>query len=218
MTELADRRRPAEEHRLAPAVARSSGAAWSSRTASAAACVPAPRSCASPSAGCSSATSSSSRARRSTRWRELSGETINLACPARAGVEHLLQVDGRHFLGAGQWVGRTVDFHCTANGKVFLAFGRALAPAGASTLTSRTRQATIIGPDALQRRARPGPQRRLRGRRGRVGARAGGDRGAGARRQRRGGRGAQHHRPDRADDAGADPGAVAGTDPRSQTG
>ncbi len=79
---------------------------------------------------------------------ELSGETINLAVPGSAGVEHLLQVDGRHFLGVGQWVGRTVDFHCTANGKVFLAFDRALAPAGANTSVAHT-QATITGTDAL---------------------------------------------------------------------
>ena len=60
---------------------------------------------------------------------EASGETINLAVPARHGVEHIAQVEGRHFLGAGQWLGRTVDFHCTANGKVFMAFGRATMPA-----------------------------------------------------------------------------------------
>jgi IclR family acetate operon transcriptional repressor len=62
---------------------------------------------------------------------ELSGETVNLGVPGAGGVEHLLQADGRHFLGTGQWVGRSVEFHCSANGKVFLAFGRALAPAGA---------------------------------------------------------------------------------------
>jgi DNA-binding IclR family transcriptional regulator len=56
---------------------------------------------------------------------EASGETINLAVPARHGVEHVAQVDSRHFLGTGQWLGRTVDYHCTAVGKVFLAFGRA---------------------------------------------------------------------------------------------
>ncbi|MCL2417755.1 MAG: IclR family transcriptional regulator [Conexibacteraceae bacterium] len=66
----------------------------------------------------------------------LSGETINLGVPGAAGVEHLLQAEGRHFLRAGEWVGRTVDYHCSANGKVFLAFGRALAPAGASALTA----------------------------------------------------------------------------------
>ena len=41
------------------------------------------------------------------------------------GVEHLAQVDSRHFLGAGQWLGRQVGFHTTAVGKVFMAFGRA---------------------------------------------------------------------------------------------
>lgn len=59
-----------------------------------------------------------------------SGETINLAVPTRLGVEHIAQVDSIHFLGTGQWLGRQVEFHTTANGKVFLAYGRATAPAG----------------------------------------------------------------------------------------
>lgn len=66
---------------------------------------------------------------------EASGETINLAVPGHEGVEHVAQVDGRHFLGAGQWLGRSVEYHCTANGKVFLAFGRANV---AETLTRHT--------------------------------------------------------------------------------
>ena len=61
---------------------------------------------------------------------EASGETVNLAVPTPYGVDHLAQVDARHFLGAGQWVGRRIDFHCTANGKVFLAFGAAELPPG----------------------------------------------------------------------------------------
>ena len=61
---------------------------------------------------------------------QASGETINLAVPGAGGVEHLAQVEGRHFLGAGQWVGRRVEFHCTAVGKVFLADGVATLPAG----------------------------------------------------------------------------------------
>ncbi|MGH2929912.1 MAG: IclR family transcriptional regulator, partial [Solirubrobacteraceae bacterium] len=70
---------------------------------------------------------------------EASGETINLALAARHGVEHVAQVDSRHFLGAGQWLGRPVDFHCTANGKVLMAFGRATMPARPlAGLTSRT--------------------------------------------------------------------------------
>jgi IclR family transcriptional regulator, acetate operon repressor len=61
---------------------------------------------------------------------EESGETVNLAVPTAFGVEHLAQVDARHFLGTGQWVERRVDYHCTANGKVFLAFGSAALPSG----------------------------------------------------------------------------------------
>jgi IclR family acetate operon transcriptional repressor len=59
-----------------------------------------------------------------------SNETVNLSVPTPYGVDHLAQVDGRHFLGAGQWVGRRTDYHCTANGKVFLAFGAAELPPG----------------------------------------------------------------------------------------
>jgi DNA-binding IclR family transcriptional regulator len=59
---------------------------------------------------------------------EASGETINLAVPALDGVEHVAQVDSRHFLGTGQWLGRSVDYHCTAVGKVFMAYGRAPVP------------------------------------------------------------------------------------------
>jgi IclR family transcriptional regulator, acetate operon repressor len=74
---------------------------------------------------------------------EASGETINVAVPTPYGVEHLAQVDARHFLGAGHWVGRRVEFHCTANGKIFLAYGAAELPTGplrrrtAQTLTDR---------------------------------------------------------------------------------
>jgi IclR family acetate operon transcriptional repressor len=56
---------------------------------------------------------------------ESSRETVNIAVPTPYGVDHLAQVDARHFIGAGQWVGRRVEYDCTANGKVFLAFGAA---------------------------------------------------------------------------------------------
>lgn len=75
---------------------------------------------------------------------EASGETINLAVPGPLGVEHLAQVESRHFLGTGQWVGRRVPFHCTAVGKVLLAFGGA-DPGPLEPLTA----ATIIDPDEL---------------------------------------------------------------------
>jgi IclR family transcriptional regulator, acetate operon repressor len=61
---------------------------------------------------------------------QASGETVNLAVPGAAGVEHLAQVDGRHFLGTGHWIGRRVDFHASAVGKVFLAHGAAELPDG----------------------------------------------------------------------------------------
>ena len=60
---------------------------------------------------------------------EATGETINLSVPGPDGVEHIAQVDSRHFLGAGQWLGRSVGYEHSANGKVFAAFGRAPANA-----------------------------------------------------------------------------------------
>jgi IclR family acetate operon transcriptional repressor len=78
---------------------------------------------------------------------QASGETINLAVPAIDGVEHVAQVDGRHFLGAGQWLGRAVDYHCSANGKVFMAFGRATV--AARPLTAHTEH-TITDPKRLR--------------------------------------------------------------------
>ncbi|HWF74642.1 MAG TPA: IclR family transcriptional regulator [Solirubrobacteraceae bacterium] len=78
---------------------------------------------------------------------EASGETINLAVPAGHGVEHVAQVDSRHFLGTGQWLGRTVGYHCTAVGKVFMAFGRAALPAEP---LPRLAPATITDPERLR--------------------------------------------------------------------
>jgi DNA-binding IclR family transcriptional regulator len=75
---------------------------------------------------------------------EASGETINLAVPTPLGVEHLAQVESRHFLGTGQWVGRRVPYHCTAVGKVLIAFG-GTEPGALEPLTP----ATIVDPDQL---------------------------------------------------------------------
>ena len=73
--------------------------------------------------------------------------------PARHGVEHIAQVESRHFLGAGQWLGRSVDYHCTAVGKVFMAFGRATVAGHAA---GRADPATITD----RRRASPPSSRR----------------------------------------------------------
>jgi len=57
------------------------------------------------------------------RLADESGETINLAVPGPAGVEHLAQKDTAHLVGVTDWVGRRVPFELAANGKCFLAFG-----------------------------------------------------------------------------------------------
>ena len=77
---------------------------------------------------------------------ERSGETANLAVPGALGVEHLAQVSSRHFLGTGQWVGRRVPYHCTAVGKVLLAFDAAALPS--APLEALTEE-TIVDPERL---------------------------------------------------------------------
>src|SRR5215207_4318253 len=70
---------------------------------------------------------------------EATGETINVAIAGAYGVEHLAQIDSRHYLGTSHWVGRNVPYHCSANGKVLVAFGAAGAEAGPlEARTSRT--------------------------------------------------------------------------------
>jgi len=71
------------------------------------------------------------------------GETVNIAVPGGGAVEQVDQVDSRYLLGATNWVGREVPFHCSALGKVFLAYGVAELPPGrleqrtARTITTR---------------------------------------------------------------------------------
>ena len=77
---------------------------------------------------------------------EATGETINVAVAGPAGVEHVAQVDSRHYLGTSHWVGRRVPYHCSANGKVLLAF--AAAGATADELEPRTSR-TIVEPARL---------------------------------------------------------------------
>jgi IclR family transcriptional regulator, acetate operon repressor len=70
---------------------------------------------------------------------EATGETINVAVAGPSGVEHVAQIDSVHYLGTSHWVGRRVPYHCSANGKVLLAFSAAGAAAGElEPRTSRT--------------------------------------------------------------------------------
>lgn len=81
------------------------------------------------------------------RLADESGETINLAVPTPVGVEHVAQLDSRHFVGVVNWVGKRVPLHCAANGKVFLASGAAPVPAALEQLTPRT----LVDREALER-------------------------------------------------------------------
>ena len=89
------------------------------------------------------------------RLADESGETVNLILPRPAGTEAIAQVDGRHLLGSTNWIGRELGLHCTAAGKVFLAFGAAQLPVG--ELAALT-PATIVDRDQLDRRAGPDPR------------------------------------------------------------
>lgn len=61
---------------------------------------------------------------------ELCEETVNLAIPRGSEVVQLSQVDSRFLLGATNWVGVDVPPHCTALGKVLLAFRVLTLPPG----------------------------------------------------------------------------------------
>ena len=71
--------------------------------------------------------------------------------PAPAASSTSRRSTSRHFLGTGQWIGRRVDYHCTAVGKVFMAFGAR--DAARRRRCRRTRPATITDPTALASRA-----------------------------------------------------------------
>jgi IclR family acetate operon transcriptional repressor len=81
---------------------------------------------------------------------ELTGETVNLAVPGPTAVEQIAQVDSRYMLGAVNWVGRDVPFHCSALGKVFLAHRTVSIPKGRlerrtdRTITSRDHLASEL--------------------------------------------------------------------------
>ena len=78
----------------------------------------------------------------------LTGETVNLAVSTPLGVEQLDQRDSRHFLGSTNWGGRRVPYHCTAVGKVFLAYGVAVLPSGR---LARLTPQTVVDRKALAR-------------------------------------------------------------------
>jgi len=76
------------------------------------------------------------------------GETVNLALLDGDEALNVAQAEGRHIVGVGSWTGRRTALHCTANGKVLLAFsGRPLPGGELATFTART----IVSRAALER-------------------------------------------------------------------
>jgi IclR family transcriptional regulator, acetate operon repressor len=76
------------------------------------------------------------------------GETVTLAVVAGGEALTVAQAGGRHVVSSGKWVGLRTPVHCTADGKVLLAFGAATPANG--RLERRTER-TIVGPAALER-------------------------------------------------------------------
>src|SRR5262245_63233232 len=74
---------------------------------------------------------------------QVTGETVNLGVGRDGVVEQIAQVDSAYLIGATNWLGRAVPLHCSAIGKVLLAYGAAELPAGRlerrtdQTITSR---------------------------------------------------------------------------------
>jgi DNA-binding IclR family transcriptional regulator len=66
------------------------------------------------------------------------GETVNLAVPVGGEVRQIAQVDSTYLLGAVNWLDRPVPFHCSALGRVFLAYGTPVPPGRLPRLTERT--------------------------------------------------------------------------------
>ena len=85
------------------------------------------------------------------RLAERTGETVTLGVVAAGETLTVAQAGGRHVVSSGNWVGLRTPVHCTADGKVLLAFGAAMSPRGA--LERRTEH-TIVDSAALERELR----------------------------------------------------------------
>ena len=64
------------------------------------------------------------------RLGKATGETINLGVASNGLVEQIAQVDSTYLIGGTNWVGMSVPLHCSALGKVLLAYGAAPMPGG----------------------------------------------------------------------------------------
>src|ERR1700722_4516549 len=64
------------------------------------------------------------------RLGKATGETVNLGVVSGGVVEQIAQVDSTYFIGGTNWVGLSVPLHCSALGKVLVAYGAAQLPVG----------------------------------------------------------------------------------------
>ena len=62
------------------------------------------------------------------RLGKATGETVNLGVVSNGMVEQIAQVDSTYFIGGTNWIGLSVPLHCSALGKVLLAYGAAQLP------------------------------------------------------------------------------------------
>jgi IclR family transcriptional regulator, acetate operon repressor len=82
------------------------------------------------------------------RLGKATGETINLGVSSNGLVEQIAQVDSTYLIGGTNWIGMSVPLHCSALGKVLLAYGAAQ-PGPLDTLERRTAK-TITTEAALR--------------------------------------------------------------------
>jgi DNA-binding IclR family transcriptional regulator len=64
------------------------------------------------------------------RLGKATGETINLGVASNGMVVQIAQVDSTYLIGGTNWLGMSVPLHCSALGKVLLAYGAAQLPPG----------------------------------------------------------------------------------------
>ena len=97
------------------------------------------------------------------------GETVTLAVVAGDEALTVAQAGGSYLVSSGKWVGLRTPIHCTADGKVLLAFARGDRGARPARTPHRPDDRR---PGRARARARRRSRARLRGLRGRVRARA----------------------------------------------
>jgi IclR family transcriptional regulator, acetate operon repressor len=81
------------------------------------------------------------------RLGKATGETINLGVANGSAVEQIAQVDSACLSGGTNWIGLPVPLHCSAQGKVLLAYGSAHLPPKLDKLEKRTEKTitTLVG-------------------------------------------------------------------------